>query len=157
MQLQYDPEAPHRILIMMMAGDLDERTRSTLTARCGGDAEVRGVAPVPAGRAARITGDDHAERPIAKQRLDVLRGVLERRGIPMEGAIGDSDPTLAAEDEIAEFKPDELIVVLHAVGEEEPPERHLTARLRERFLMPMTFIRTHPNGAAHHATRIVAD
>jgi hypothetical protein len=134
------------VLIMMLAGELDQRTQSTLTARCAGDAEVRGVAPVPLTGAARITGDDHRTRPIAKQRLDILRTALETRGIPMEGALGDSDPTQAAEDEIAQFDPDELIVVMHAVGEEDSQERHLSAKLRERFLMPMTFIRTRPNG-----------
>ena len=127
MQTHFDPDAPHKVLIMMMTGELDQRTQSTLTARCGGDAEVRAVAP---------EGD----------RLDVLRAALERRGIPMEGALGDSDPARAAETEIAQFDPDELIVVMHAIGEEADEERHLSTRLRERFLMPMTFIRTRPQG-----------
>ena len=127
MQPHYDPDAPHRVLVMMLADELDRRTQSTLTARCAGDAEVRAVAS-------------------AGDRLDVLRGVLEPRGIPTEVALGDSDPTQAAEDEIARFNPDELIVVMHAVGEEEAEERHLSAKLRGRFLMPMTFIRAQPQG-----------
>ena len=134
MQLHYDPESPHRVLVMMMAGDLDQRTRSTLTARCAGDAEVRGVAPVE--------DEQHAA-----YRLEALRDALEQRGIPLEAAVGESDPTRAAEREIAEFHPDELIVVMHAIGEEEAQERHLSTRLRERFLMPMTFIRTMPHEA----------
>lgn len=157
MQLQYDPDAPHRILIMMMAGELDPRTQSTITARCAGDAEVRGVAPIPAGLGARITGDDHKERPVAAQRLEILRTALELRGIPLETSLGDSDPAQAAQDEIAQFQPDELIVVMHAIGEEDPQERHLTTRLRERFLMPMTFIRTRPDRQPLPLQRIVAD
>jgi hypothetical protein len=127
MQPHYDTDAPHRVLVMMLTDELDGRTQSTLMARCAGDAEVRAVA----------SADD---------RLDALRAALAPRGIPMESALGDHDPTQAAEHEIAQFNPDELIVVMHAIGEEEAEERHLSAKLRGRFLMPMTFIRTKPQG-----------
>ena len=68
----------------------------------------------------------------------------------MESALGDHDPTQAAEHEIAQFNPDELIVVMHAIGEEEAEERHLSAKLRGRFLMPMTFIRAQPTRPIAH-------
>ena len=63
MQPHYDPDAPHRVLIMMMADELDPRTESTLSARCGGDAEVRAVA----------SADDRLDRIL--DRLNFISGV----------------------------------------------------------------------------------
>jgi hypothetical protein len=106
-----DPD-PNRLLVLADARCPGDRICDTVAARLAGrDAEVLVVAPVLASPLHYLAGDEDAERREAEARLaDVVTG-LRRRGLRVEGRVGDDDPLQALGDALAEFPAGEALVV----------------------------------------------
>jgi hypothetical protein len=107
-------EAPdrHRLLVLADTACSGERLCDTVAARLAGrDAEVLVVAPVLASPLHYLTGQEDGERRAAQTRLDeVVRG-LRRRGLHVEGRLGDDDPLQALGDALTGFPAGEALVV----------------------------------------------
>lgn len=94
----------------------------------GGDvADVRLVVPVPSRRLDRWLSAEDSAREAAQDRLAHSAGTLVAAGLPVSGALGDSDPAQALEDELRGFSADE--VVLLSDSEEDDPLRDVVDRL----------------------------
>jgi len=103
------------------------------------DAEVLVVAPATTGSSLRFWASDVDEaiaRAEATQAETVER--LEEGGIDAAGAVGESDPLLAAQDALATFPADRIVVFEHDAAERDYREDGgLAAALRERFGLPV--------------------
>jgi hypothetical protein len=83
-----------------------------------------------ASRSHRLTSDVDRERAEAHVRLEASLAWAGQQGFAAKGAVGDSDPLVAIEDELRDAGADELIIVTH------PSER--TSWLARRMLAHLT-------------------
>ena len=106
-----EPES-QRLLVLADARCPGERLCDTVAARLAGrDADVLVVSPVLATPLHYLAGDEVAERGEAQARLDVVVAGLRRRGLRVEGRLGDDDPLQALGDALAGFPAGEALLV----------------------------------------------
>jgi hypothetical protein len=113
------PESPdpHRLLVLADARCPGDRICDSVAARLAGrDADVLVVAPVLASPLHYLADDEDAERHEAEKRLAAVVTGLRRRGLHVEGRIGDDDPLQALGDALAEFPAGEALLVTSADG-----------------------------------------
>ena len=104
-------------------------------------AEVRIVAPALADSALKhVAGDVDEGREEASVRLDRSCKRLAEQGIEASGEIGDADPLLAIDDQLARFPADEIILVTAAGERAHWAEGDLFERARERFEPPIVHV-----------------
>jgi hypothetical protein len=98
-------------------------------------AKVLVVAPALNTRLRHWFSDEDAARHRAEDRVAAWVERLERRGVHVEGRVGDADPLLAIADALPTFPAEEIVIAAR-------PERstrladELVARARERFALP---------------------
>lgn len=120
MRANVDPTpAPEerRLLVLADARCSGDRLCDTVAARLAGrDADVLVVAPVLASPLHYLAGDEDGERADAQARLDAVVAGLRRRGLRVEGRLGDDDPLQALGDALAGFPAGEALVVTAQQG-----------------------------------------
>jgi hypothetical protein len=100
------------------------------------DANVLVVAPALNSWLRHWLSDEDGARRRAQERVATWVDRLERRGIRVEGRIGDADSMLAIADALPTFPADEIIIA----GQREQPPRlvdELVTRARNRFTLPV--------------------
>jgi len=80
--------------------------------------------------------DEGAER--ARERLEQAMQELKRSRMRVSGGVGDADPLIAAEDALAIFPADEVLIVTHREAETEWFEDGLFDRAAERLHPPLS-------------------
>jgi hypothetical protein len=76
----------------------------------------------------------------AQGRLDHSLAHARDRGIAVSGRVGDSDPVVAIEDQLAEFDADEIVIVTQPESEAAWLEGDLFERARRKFEPPITHV-----------------
>jgi hypothetical protein len=101
-----------RLLVLADARCSGDRLCDTVAARLAGrDPDVLVVAPVLPRPLHDLAGDEERERDDARARLDAVVAGLRRRGLRVEGRLGDDDPLQALGDALAAFPAGEALVV----------------------------------------------
>jgi hypothetical protein len=104
-------------------------------------AEVRIIAPaVTESRIRHALGDVDEAIVDAESRLQKSIEGLRGSGLRASGAIGDSDPLVAAEDALGTFPADEIVIVTHRGEAADWFERDLFDRAVERFEPPISHV-----------------
>ena len=107
-----DEPQPRRLLVLADARCPGDRLCDTVAARLAGrDADVLVVSPVLASPLHYLADDEDVERREAQARLDGIVAGLRRRGLHVEGRLGDDDPLQALGDALAAFPAGEALVV----------------------------------------------
>jgi hypothetical protein len=105
----------------------------------GGQAQVHLIAPAVTGspiKHAMGDVDEGAER--ARERLEPAMRDLKQSRMRVSGGVGDADPMIAAEDALAIFPADEVLLVTHRDGDTEWFEDGLFDRASERLRPPVS-------------------
>jgi hypothetical protein len=119
-------------LIAELRGHLGEDARGS---------EVLVVAPAVEKTAFRhLMGDVDEAAAEAERRLDLSIDELLRAGISAEGAVGDSDPVMAAEDALRQFQADEILIVAHSDDQSRWFEEGLFERAEESLTPPLRMV-----------------
>jgi GABA permease len=84
--------------------------------------------------------DEDDARASAQARLDESLASMRAAGVDAAGEVGDGDPTLAIEDAVRTFQPDELIISTHPAGRSNWLERGVVEKARERFDLRVTHV-----------------
>jgi len=120
MRTNADPAAApeqRRLLVLADARCPGERLCDTVAARLAGrEADVLVVAPVLASPLHYLADDEYGERHDARARLDAVVAGLRRRGLRVEGRLGDDDPLQALGDALSGFPAGEALVVTSQHG-----------------------------------------
>lgn len=132
------PAPPRRTLVLVTADCDGEHVIDQLAAHGHAHGAVRVVAPIVGSRLSHyLFRDEHRARPAAEQRLADVTRAFHRHGIAVTGALGDSSPLQALDDEIATFAPDELVIVAHPAMVRQWFEHHLPEEASARFGLPV--------------------
>jgi hypothetical protein len=115
MRTNADPAAApeqRRLLVLADARCSGDRLCDTVAARLAGrEADVLVVSPVLASPLHYLATDEEGERRDARGRLDAVVTGLRRRGLHVEGRLGDDDPLQALGDALSGFPAGEALVV----------------------------------------------
>ncbi|MGI9116546.1 MAG: hypothetical protein ACR2JV_02775 [Gaiellales bacterium] len=133
--------APQRLLLLLTA-DCDAELVARQIETHGHDhSHVRVVAPLVGSRLSHFfSADEHASRPAAESRLADAVDALQRHGLEASGHVGDAIPLQALDDEVAVFRPHELVLVTHRADERQWYEKHLPEEATARFHLPLTVV-----------------
>lgn len=118
----------------------------------GEGARVRLVVPAVEDSPFRhMLGDEDPAYRLAEQRLEASLRELGRHGVVAEGAIGDPDPVLAAQDALREEGADEILIFERTEGQARWFEDGLFERAKEELEPPlrMVVLRTGDSAGAH--------
>jgi hypothetical protein len=136
-----------RVLLIVsepeLGPDVIERMRTHF-----GDAEpeLMLVAPALVGSALKhAMGDVDEAKETAEEVLDRSLGQLRSAGIEARGAIGDSDPLLAAQDALATFRADEIVIVTRPEEDARWLEGDLFERAEHTFEQPIVHLEVAPS------------
>lgn len=133
-------EPRRRILVVANETLGGDELREELLRRGGPRPVLRVVAPTLCSRSHYVASDIDDERRQARERLDATLAWAAERGFEASGAIGDTSPLTAIEDELRHFPADEVIVSTH------PPERSnwlesgVVERVRGELDVPVTHV-----------------
>jgi len=106
-----------RLLVLADARCPGDRLCDTVAARLAGrDPDVLVVAPVLPSQLHYVASDEEGEQEDAHARLDAVVAGLRRRGLRVEGRLGDDDPVQALGDALATFPAGEALVVTSQDG-----------------------------------------
>jgi hypothetical protein len=103
-------------------------------------ARVLVVAPALNARLRHWVSDVDAAIAAARERLDRAVANLRERGIAAHGVVGDSDPLLAIEDALADFRATEIVLSTYPPGRSNWLEKNLPKRASARFDLPLTHV-----------------
>jgi GABA permease len=159
--LRVAAHAPHpdatvdawRILVVANESLEGEDVRGAILAHAKLRPELMVVAPVLVSRTHFVTTDVDHEMDEARERLARTLDWARGHGLRARGHIGDPmHPTLAVEDDLRRFGPDEVIVATHPAESTNWQEADLMARLRAELDVPVTHVVV---DRAHHHLEIV--
>jgi hypothetical protein len=99
--------------VLVIAGTAlsGEPLAAELTGSGGAGVRLDVLAPIHASRMHHVATDVDHERAEAQARLEQSLAWAAAHGFAARGAVGDSDPLVALEDELREFGADEVVVV----------------------------------------------
>ena len=100
--------------------------------------EILVMSPSLTSRLNWLTGDTSRARHIADERLAVVLGHLEARGVSAAGARGDELPRTAFADAVRQFAPDHILIGLRSADHRGWQERGLLDHLVDHFRLPIT-------------------
>jgi uncharacterized membrane protein len=130
-----------------LAGDeLRERLRRSNGERI----ELDVLAPVLTSHLHYAMSDIDSELADARARLDRSLAWARESGIAARGEVGDPSPTMALEDELRAFGPDEVVVVTHPRERETWQEHGELERLRQELDVPVTHVMVVGNAGGSH-------
>jgi hypothetical protein len=115
--------------------------------------EIDVLAPVLTSRVHLGYTDVDRETSEARERLRGSLAWARAQRIHVRGALGNTSPVMAIEDELRAFGADEVIVVTHPHDSETWQERDELAHLREELDVPVTHIVVEPRADAGRQTR----
>jgi rubrerythrin len=126
---------PHRILVVANESCQGSGLCDEIKYRSGRvPSRVFIVAPaLTKSRLHYLASDLDQETAQATDRLETLRGELERSGVPATGRVGDTDPLVAIEDALREFPTDEIVIATHPPDQSTWLERDVVHEARKRF------------------------
>jgi GABA permease len=135
------PPGEYRILVVAnetvggpeLLSEIRERSR-------GHAARVLVVTPALNSPLRHWVSDEDDARAAAQARLDESLASMRAAGVDAAGEVGDGDPTLAIEDAVRTFQPDELIISTHPAGRSNWLERGVVEKARERFDVRVTHV-----------------
>ena len=104
------------------------------------DSEVFLICPALATRAQFFVSDRSGAIRAAQARLEQTLAALNANEVAATGQIGDSDPLLALEDGLRQFKADEIVIATHPPERSNWLEKKVVDKARERFDLPITHI-----------------
>jgi hypothetical protein len=105
------------------------------------EGEIRVLAPaVTDSQLRHAFGDVDDAIEDAQERLERSLAHVRDRGIAVSGRVGDSDPVIAIEDQLAEFAADEIVIVTRPESEAAWLEGDLFERARRKFEPPITHV-----------------
>jgi hypothetical protein len=122
----------------------------------GGDGgEVRLVVPAVEETAFRhLMGDVDGPAHHAEEVLAASLATLRRQGISASGAVGDSDPVLAAQDALREQPADEVLIFEHG-GKQTPWfENGIFERAQEELEPPLRMVVVEHDGSGDHVVDV---
>jgi hypothetical protein len=140
--------AEKRLLVIAPIGLEGRDLRDEIESRAGGDAaEVRLVFPaVTQSKVKAVMGDIDDAIGDAQDRLDESTDGLRSDRISVSAKVGDTDPMIAAEDELGQFAADEVLIVTHPEREADWFEEDLFERIAERVEPPVTHVELRGGG-----------
>ena len=100
-------------------------------------AHVRVLAPALNSRLAHWVSDVDGAIRKAEERMASTIGELRRRGMTVDGQVGDADPMLAITDVLHTFDADQIIISTWPAGASNWMEKDLPRRAAERFGRPI--------------------
>jgi hypothetical protein len=104
-------------------------------------AEVFVVAPALTSSPLKMAaGDVDDAIEAARRRLEASLHAIRERGFGATGEVGDSDPTLALEDALRRFPPDEVVISTHPPGRSQWLEQDVVEKARTRLEVPVTHV-----------------
>jgi hypothetical protein len=118
------------ILVVASQELAGEELRRELAAAGGAGVELDVLAPILASRSHYWASDVDREREEARARLEASLAWAADQGFAAKGEVADPDPLVAIEDELRDFGPDEVIIVM--------PARERTSWLANRMLGHLT-------------------
>src|SRR4051794_38493942 len=131
-----------RILVVATEELSGDELAKLLSEHAGdGEPEIRVLAPAVTESPLRHAfGDVDEAIEHARQRLDRSLEHVRDHGIDVSGSVGDSDPVIAIEDQLAEFDADEIVIVTRPETEAAWLEGDLFERARRKFEPPITHL-----------------
>jgi hypothetical protein len=138
----YDADGAFRLLVVAAEPIAGSQLRDEIARRTEGkDATVRVVAPaLTDSRLKHAMGDVDEAIADAGQRLDESLEEVRRAGIDASGSVGDSDPLLAIEDALEQFRAHEILILTHEEGEGRWLEDDMFERARRKFEPSITHV-----------------
>jgi hypothetical protein len=121
----------HRRLLVLATAEATPKAAEEIAALGGDAADVRVVVPLPSTRLERWLSSEDAAREEAQRRLAHSAGALVAAGLPVSGALGDSDPAQALEDELRGFSADQVVLLC------EPADVDPLGAVAERLGLPL--------------------
>jgi hypothetical protein len=91
-----------------------------------------------------MLGDEDPAHRLAEKRLESSLAELGRHGVAAEGAVGDPDPVLAAQDALREEGADEVLIFERTDGQARWFEDGLFERVKEELAPPLRMIVLRP-------------
>ncbi len=133
--LETSTPRPHRILVIADESCHGSGLCDEVAYRAGRvPSEVLIVAPaLTRSRLHYLASDIDHEAEQAAERMETLRGELERQRVHATGRVGDTNPLLAIEDALREFPADELVIATQPPEHSTWLERNLVHEARTRF------------------------
>jgi hypothetical protein len=110
-------DAERRLLVVATA-EATPKAAEQIAALGGDAADVRLVVPLPSRRLDRWMSAEDGARDEAQRRLAHSAGALVAAGLPVSGALGDSDPAQALEDELRGFSADQVVLLSESADED---------------------------------------
>jgi hypothetical protein len=140
--------AAKRLLVIAPIAVDGGALREEIERRAGGEAaEVRLIAPaVTESKLKTVLGDVDGAVEDAEARVKATIEGLRGSSVTATGSVGDSDPMIAAEDELGMFAADEVLIVTHRDAEADWFEEDLFERAAERFEPPVSNVELVPAG-----------
>jgi hypothetical protein len=109
-------------------------------ARAGTGGEVRVVVPALNRRLRHWVSDTDEAIAAARTRLDEALDWLADFGVMADGEVGDADPVQAAEDALARFRADEIVISTYPEPHSNWLEKDIVGRTRERSGLPVAHL-----------------
>ena len=101
-------------------------------------AEIRVVVPaLPGSRAELWASDTDEATELARQRMELCVLDLREAGHRANGAVGDSDPSVALADALAEYPADEIVISTLPPGRSRWLDERVVERAREELSLPV--------------------
>jgi len=137
-----DATGTFRLLVVAAETVDGEQVRNAIAERIGDrEAEIRLIAPaVDQSKLEHVMGDVDDATDKARERLEQSAQALERAGLQAADArVGDADLKLAITDALADFDPDEIVIVAHS-GDGPSFEKSWIEESEREFEQPITEI-----------------
>ena len=145
-----DRNPVHRVLLVadeiFDGGDVARELEKHLGADAAGS-DVLVISPAMShSRIDQELGNVDPVLPEADDRMVAAVKELSDAGFRARGEVGDGDLLVAIGDGIAEYRPDEIVVVVHVDDEADPGEKGIWTRLKDEFHEPVTLLKVaHPD------------
>jgi hypothetical protein len=137
----------NRVLLIVSEPELGPDVIESMRAHLeDAEPEVMLVAPALVGSALKhAMGDVDEAKGTAEEVLDRSLAQLRSAGFAARGTIGDSDPLLAAQDALATFRADEIVIVTRPEEEARWLEGDLFERAERTFEQPIVHLEVAPS------------
>ena len=138
----YEDGGGYRLLVVVAEPIAGPQLRDQIERRAeGSDAAVRVVSPaLTESRLRHAMGDVDEAIEEAGLRLEESLEEVRRAGVDASGSVGDSDPLLAIEDALGQFRADEILILTHEEGHGRWLEDDIFDRARRKFEPPITHV-----------------
>jgi len=145
----YEGGGGFRLLVVVAEPIAGPQLRDQIERRAEGrDAAVRVVSPaLTDSRLKHAMGDVDDAIADAGQRLEESLEEVRSAGVDASGSVGDSDPLLAIEDALEEFRADEILILTHEEGRGRWLEDDMFERARRKFEPPITHVVVEHDGS----------